>query len=121
MPMETKRLVLEVLIHVATKDDRPLVTDDSLTEYLSHVLNDHCDGRQFFSVEVMKDGLERAVTSAVERSVRFEADGRYPGRITPSGTNILCQLADAKMRRLEYVRVGAEIVVRELSHLDTVT
>lgn len=120
MPVATKRLVLEFKIRVATTDDRELVSDVVLAEYLANSLNDHCDGRQNFSVEILKDGLERAVTGAISQAVQYQADGRYPGRITACGTNILCKLADAKMRRLEYVRVGAEVVVRELEHLDTV-
>lgn len=106
-----KKISLTVEVAVGVDGDSELVSDEALKASLEGLLNEREDGRQWFSVEMLKDGLVRTIESSIRRAVDSDASRRFPTRANLDGTSFSCRLSDFRMRRLAGVHLTGEVVV----------
>ena len=88
-----------------------MASDADLRKALEDSLNDSSDGRQNFSTEVLKDGLERSITSGLHKAICDDSCRRFPNKTTLDGASFCCKLSDLRLSRLYEVRVFPVIEV----------
>ena len=112
-------LVVEVVVGVRGPDEGSQTlgsqtlgtTDDALRKALEEGLNDWSDGRQWFNVEVFKEGFSRTFESCLRKAVYDDAYQRYPNKRLLDGTSFAVKLADHKLAKLDDVRVISKVEV----------
>lgn len=106
-----KRVTISFEVMVGVEGET-LAPDETWRERAYDTLNDYCDGRRVFSVEMMRDGLTRLLQNSLESAVDVRSWRVCPNRMTEGGTHYACVVSEMKMRRLKTLGLTGETTIQ---------